>query len=173
MKKWFFLFALFFFQKTYAADLVSGIGLVKIDSKHFCVELHQAIKISEKEAFFVALDDFGGIAFRVDFTAQMTLITLPDQSVSLGDRKLKQILSLPLTRDEFLSLIQYRKPESFSNLESLEKDTEVWQNKSRKKLRVAFSDFPVLATEERYPGHIVISYKKNHFDLKWQSLETR
>lgn len=173
MRKWCFLFVLFFFQKAYAANSLKGIGLVKIASKHFQVELHQAIRISDGQAFFVGLDDFGGVAFRVDFAAQTTLITLPGQSVSLGERKLKRILSLPLTRDEFLGLIQYRQPKNFYDAPSLEADTEVWQNDYQKKLRVTFSDFSALDTQERYPSHIVISHKKHHFDLQWQSLEVK
>jgi hypothetical protein len=168
MKKSFFYLALFFCHGAYAADSLKGIGLVKIASKHVRVELHQAIQISESQVFFAGLDDFGEVTFRVDFTAQTTMIT---------DRKLKQILSLPLTRAEFLELIRHRKPESFSDISSEvlsgEMATEVWHHQHRKKLRVVFSDFSVLATQEVYPKQIRISYKKNHFDLKWQSLEAR
>lgn len=168
MKKSFFLLALFFFHGAYAADSLKGIGLVKIASKHVRMELHQAIQISANQVFFAGLDDFGEVAFRVDFMAQATMIT---------DRKLKQILSLPLTRDEFLGLIQHRKPGSFSDISSEvqpgKTGTEVWQHQRRKKLRVAFSDFSVLATQELYPKQMSISYKKNHFDLQWQSLETQ
>lgn len=166
MKKSFFLLALFFFHGAHAADSLKGIGLVKIASKRVHVEGHQAIQISENRVFFAGLDDFGEVVFRVDFTNQATMIT---------DRKLRQILSLPLTRDEFLGLIRHRKPEIFSDIssevQSEEPGTEVWHHQRYKKLRVVFSDFSVLATQELYPKQMRISYKKNHFDLQWQSLE--
>lgn len=148
---------------------IRGIALVKIMAKRVQLEAHQIINISPADAQFSALDDLGGISFIVQFNPKNILLMSPQGSTELSSNRIKTLLSLPLTKDELISIIRHDNPGSFTSIP--DQAREVWTHKRHKGLKVTFQDFQTDQTNVRYPQHITIALKNNSFDLQWVKYE--
>lgn len=175
MRPIFFLLFLLITQPVYAAPpsdttTLKGIAVVRIKSAHLGENIfQQAVVVGPDGAQFVGLTDFGNVAFVVYFDGDELRLEIPGQAtVHAGGKSLKRILSLPLNQDEFLHVICHSKPEGFKVAQ--DGDVETWTKLGEKKLAIHFSDFKKLG-KSSYPNHIVIGFKNNIFDLKWQRVE--
>lgn len=144
---------------------IRGLAVVKIKSRHVNSEWEQAIVIKGNRATLVGLDDFGGETFRIYFTKRGMTLSAMGHIVKAKPNKLKKILSLPITQDEFLNIMKYQRPEGFLVIN--ENNETVWQKKNKKKLRVRFGDFKKNKLGKDYPQKILITYKKNYLDVEW------
>jgi hypothetical protein len=131
--------------------------------------MEQAILIQGEEAHFMGLNDFGAVAFVVRFSGNRLTIDMPSGNhLETSGKKLKNILSLPLSQNEFLGVIRYERPRDFR--EVCEKGTCSWMKQGKKALSIVFSDFKSLKDFGNYPYRITLTYKKSIFDLKWQNV---
>lgn len=146
---------LFFGLQPAQAAEFKGIALIRIAAKHLKLEMHYAVRLSENDATFAALDDFGGVPFVIHFEGQkMRIQTVAGEKHRQGG-KLKSILSLPLTQAELIAVL------GGSTLPE------------RKKLRVVQSDFVASQAANPYPLHVLISSKKNEFEFTWVSVSVQ
>jgi hypothetical protein len=146
-----------------------GIALVNITGKHVQLETNQVVSISHDRATFAALDELGGISFTVQFGAKTTTLVSPEGTTNLGRRRLKTLLSLPLTKDELLSIIRHENSGGFTITTSA--DSESWTKRSS--VSVLYRDFLTATDGTTYPQHITITHKKNRFDLQWVKFERK
>lgn len=164
------LFLLFFAlaltaSQAHAQLPLSGLALVRIYGKHVELEAHQVVTLTEQTADFAALDEMGGVAFRLSFVGTKMLIVGPDGGTAMGAGKLKTLLSLPLTKDELIRIIRHERPDTF-----VEIATSRWENRRHKKLTVFFSEAgEAKGSALDFPAHVVIAYKKNALDFRWIS----
>lgn len=155
--------------QAFELDL-KGLAIVRIKSKHIPdLMTEQVVLIRGEKANFVGLNDFGAVAFVVHFSGnRLTIDTLGGSRLETSGKKLKNILSLPLSQNEFLGIIRYDKPRDFR--EDCEKGVCSWMKRGKKTLGIAFSDFQPLKGFGDYPRRIILTYKKSIFDLKWQNV---
>lgn len=138
---------------AHAADL-KGIARVRIAAKHVRMEMHFAVVIKGEDASFTALDDFGGTPFVIIFAGDKMLIrTAGRGEMRESGRKLKSILSMPLTQGELLAILSGG------------------SHPSRRKLEVITRDFLASPGTNPYPQHVLITRGKNQFELTWQSVK--
>lgn len=149
---------------------LKGLAVVRIKSKHIPdLITEQAVMIRGAEASFVGLSDFGTIAFVVRFAGNTLTIDTPNGNhLETSGKKLKNLLSLPLSKDEFLAVIRFERPPGFRAV--CENEVCTWTKPGEKALGITFSDFGPLKDFGDYPRRIVLTYKKSVFDLKWQNL---
>lgn len=154
-----------FFLPARAQAPLSGLALVHIQGKHVELEAHQVVSLTDQSADFAALDEMGGVAFRLNFMGSKMLIIGPDGGTAVGNNKLKTLLSLPLTKDELIRIIRHQRPDTF---EETEKDR--WHSRRHKKLKAVFSEMgEAKGSAPDFPAHVVISYKENELDFRWIS----
>lgn len=154
--------------RSESASSLEGIALVKIQAKHFKMEFEQAVVVDDVTAMFVGLDDFGGELFKLLFSPSGLTILASGSITETKGNKLKKILSLPLTQNEFMQVIQYDMRQGFDISKS--NDQVIWQHQKYKPLTIAFSDFKNIKKDIRYPNKIYIQYKNNYLDLTWIKL---
>jgi hypothetical protein len=162
-----FFFSLLFGMEQASAQQqpLSGLALVRIQSKAIDLEAHQVVTLTDKNADFAALDEMGGVAFRLSFVGTKMLIMGPDGETAMGAGKLKTLLSLPLTKDELVRIIRHERPATFT-----ETATGLWQNRQHKKLTVVFSEMGVAkGSSVDFPAHVLVAYKKSILDFRWIS----
>ena len=176
MRHWVFLLCLCCLFPTFNVSAqmpgtsLKGLALVHIKSRRVKDQsFQQAVVIRDGDARFIGLDDFGGIAFELTFEGWQMRLDLPGTSVKASSKKLKKLLSLPVSKQDFLAILTHNKPDAW--ILRRENDAEVWQYLRHKKLQVTFSDFMLGPVETNYPKHIVISYKDHLFELKWLNVE--
>lgn len=150
-----------------AADF-QGLALVTIHSKRVRLEIHQVISVVGERAVFAALDDFGGVPFVASFAGDRMSFLSTGGTVNAKGKKLKKILSLPLTQTEFLGILRHELPPGFSA--SSEGELEVWV-KHGKKTRAIFSEFVASDKATAYPFHILVEDGKFFFEIRWQTLQ--
>jgi len=161
----FFFSLLFVIEQASARQPLSGLALVRIQSKAINIEAHQVVTLTDQNADFFALDEMGGIAFRLSFVGTKMLIMGPDGATAMGAGKLKTLLSLPLTKDELVRIIRHERPATFTETEA-----GLWQNRQHKKLTVMFSEMGAAkASSVDFPAHVLVAYKKNILDFRWIS----
>lgn len=145
---------------------IRGVGVVKVNSRRAKGVWEQAVVITKSRAQFVGLDDFGGEIFHIDFNREGMVILAAGHVVGAPWDKLKRILSLPMSQEEFLSVLRYELPDGFSVVEN-KKDGVRWRKEKKKHLVVRFSRFFQAKRDLSYPGRILIQYKNNYFYLEW------
>lgn len=152
------------------ASSLKGLAVVHVRSRHVKDQaFQQAVVIGGGDARFIGLDDFGGVAFEFSFQGDRMSLDLPGKTVEANSKKLKRLLSLKLTKAEFLAALTHVRPEGW--LSRREYGAEVWTEPRHKKLTVTFSDFSMGPAEPYYPRRIVIAEKDHLFDLKWLNVE--
>lgn len=152
---------------------IHGVASVEIKSKHFHVQTDQVIVIDRNQARFVGMDDFGGVSFEILFQKNELVFFSSEQIFQTKGEKLKKILSLPLSQDEFLKIIKHELPIGFVSV--LNPTGEIWsdpRNSKKKKLRIHFSEF-MNRRGQRYPQRIRMECKKNFINLKWIKVDFR
>jgi len=176
--KYFFLIIILLAPCAYANGLsqdngennISGLAIVNIQSKKVNLEFEQAILVDHDKAVFVALNDFGGETFRIIFQHKKMLIVTNEGVTETSGKKLKKILSLPLSQDEFLNIVRFKLDESFDVKNG---DGKInWIHKKKKKMKILFEDFRKLSSNKLYPFHIRMEYKKNFLDFSWLKIKT-
>ncbi|MBF0104305.1 MAG: hypothetical protein HQM16_03150 [Deltaproteobacteria bacterium] len=164
---------IFFSSTVITADAratgLEGIALVKIKSKHVSMEIEQAVRVNDETALFVGLDDFGGEVFRLSFTPVGLLIIAGAALHQPGAGKLKKILSMPLTEQEFISVIRYQTAGGFDVINTDSKS--VWTHKKHKDLQVVFDDFREQKKPLMFPEHFCIQFKGHYLDLVWKKIK--
>lgn len=149
-----------------AVTAVKGIAAIRLRSRHVRDNaFRQAVIVDGGNARFVGLDDFGGIAFEMNFNGETMELSLPGRDLAAKAKKLKKLLSLPLGKDTFLAIIRYDKPSGWMVQNTA--DTETWTDPKHKKMTVRFADFLLGPLYPRYPRVITIYSGKNLFELKW------
>ncbi|MBU0505130.1 hypothetical protein KJ708_03970 [bacterium] len=146
---------------------IQGLALVSINSKRVNLELDQAVLITDKTATFIGFDDFGGEVFRISFSDKGMYIAVKGELLYAKTNQFQKILSIPLTQEEFLQIMQFRIDDN-AFVERIKEDgVIVWKKKTHKKVSVIFRDFMKTKSKRLYPKKTTISYKKNSFDLTW------
>lgn len=149
---------------------LKGLAVVHVRSKAAKDQaFQQAVVIGNGDARFVGLDDFGGVAFTFSFQGERMSLDLPGKTVEASSKRLKRLLSLRLTKADFLGILTHVRPEGWILRRA--HDAEVWNHPRHKKLSVTFSDFSLGPAEPYYPRRIVIAEKDHLFDLKWLNVE--
>ncbi len=184
-----FLLCFSFLSNAATAETLHGLANIEIRNKKTVLELTQIVTVEDDSAKFVNLDDWGSSSFTVRFEKGKLRFDAADSADGTASVSLKRALSLPLTQDEFLSILHYRRLESrfdvVPNDQSESKTVAVmengsclalkpgpevtWQHKRHKKLKIVFRDF-VRINGKDYPQYILITQKKTIFYLQWQKL---
>lgn len=174
MKKIFIiLFGLFILSEpVFAVTAIKGLATVRLVSRNMNVELEQATIIEGDKAFFQGLNDLGGEVFEAVFEPGAVYFSVGGATLGSTRPSLKKVLSLPLTRDEFLAILKHERPESFEDSCDCGHEA-VWQHKKYPKLLVNFDQMAPINQLKEFPRHVHIEYKKNVFDLQWLTLETK
>ena len=146
---------------------IQGLALVSINSKRVNLELDQAVLITEALATFVGFNDFGGEVFRISFSDKGMYIAAKGDLLYAKTNQFKKILSMPLTQEEFMKIMKFRFDDKVFKQTKKDKETVVWEKKTKKKVLVTFQDFIKTQSNRLYPKRITISHKKNSFDLTW------
>ncbi|MCP5464583.1 MAG: hypothetical protein H7A33_06130 [Deltaproteobacteria bacterium] len=173
LRSWIFglvVFCCFIFSVEAFAEQISGLAQVQLNAKRIHFDVTQAILLTPDQADFLALDDFGGALFRVQFKGdKLFILGTQDSGYQSNSGKLKKILSLPVTQKEFLQIMNYQKPEDF--LLSVQNGVVIWESTKKNGLRAKFSDFRKLDAQRTYPRNIVLEFKKRSFRLSWTKLK--
>ncbi len=116
MKYFFILFSvplLFFSSPSFAVTALSGQAQVILKSKKKIQRFDQAIVVDrEGNAAFEALDDFGNTVFRLNFIDNQLMLETGGGLYQSSDSRLGRLITLPLTREEFISFLLYRLPQT-------------------------------------------------------------
>jgi hypothetical protein len=151
-----------------AADF-KGLALVKVRSKRVRLEMHQVVVVRGDQAVFVALDDFGGVPFVVEFKdGRLRFKTAAGNTTARGE-KLKTVLSLPLTAADFLGILRHEPPAGFKAV--TEGDQEIWI-RDGKKMRAVFSEFVARDRATAYPQRILIENGNYFLEIRWQNRQS-
>ena len=171
-----FFYLLLLPPSALAADVLAGLDLhglaiMRIHSRHIKpIALEEAVTILEHDARFVGLTDFGTVSSQIVFSENhMVLMKADGVTPDSRGLRLHSILNLPLSEDEFLAIIAYRRPDGFT-VTAASSNRETWKKNKNKKLTVTFFDFAKTASVARFPRRIAIKYGKNDFELKWQNV---
>lgn len=144
---------------TFSRNL-EGLALVSVKSKQIRLQNHMVIRLSSADAQFAAIDELGGIPFVVTLDEESLQIHSSEGSADLKNKAVKTFLSLPISKEAFLSVLND------------EPDEEFWLHQKKKKLMISFQDFQEIpGGQKKYPRRIRIEYKKNFFELVWQHLK--
>ncbi len=141
-----------------------GLAFVEIRNAKTVLELTQIVNITDTGVQFVNLDDWGNETFQVSFDGKKMRLVSPGTDVQIANSPLQRALQLPLTQDEFLSILRFERPENFKACES--EDGISWHKPKYKKLKILFEKFGTIA-KTNLPLEFRIQYKKNLFHLKW------
>jgi hypothetical protein len=136
------------------------------------IELEQATVIEGSQAYFQGINDMGGEVFEATFRPEAVYFSVSGAVYANTKLSLQPILSLPLTRDEFLAILKHERPESFEDPCDCGHEA-VWRHKKYPKLMVSFDQMAPVDHVKEFPRHVRIEYKKNVFDLQWLTLETK
>lgn len=149
-------------------DSFKGLALIHLKSRRLSDQIYeQAVIVKGKEAQFVGLSNLGTVAFVLTFQNDEMILQSPAGGYVGKNKKLRKLLSLPLTKEEFLAVIRYEKPQDFHFKETSTRDKVSWIKPKRQKMKIEFSNF---MEDKSYPKQIRIEYKHSFFDLKWQNL---
>lgn len=168
----FCLLALIVTSSVYAQEgydlSLKGLALVTLKSRRLNLEVEQAIVVKNQMAAFVGLDDFGGESFRLIFTPAGMTIVAGGQAMQTSGKKLKKIISLPLSQKEFLDIVAYQMQGGFTVKKENEK---TYWTRDKKKVVVEFSQFKKMGKRGRFPWRVFIRHKKNSLKLDWMNLK--
>lgn len=154
---------------------LKGHAAIEWKYKKRLFRFDQAIVIQSLDrSTFETLDDFGNTVFKLGFIGDDLILFQGDEGNVYDKSKFKKLLSLPLSRDEFIKALFYRIPDvtqfkfkigSNGTLEKYEKKT----GKSKLRYKVIYSDFRDV-NGTLYPFGINIVAKKTQLKIKWQSI---
>ncbi|MBI2340301.1 MAG: hypothetical protein HYU99_08065, partial [Deltaproteobacteria bacterium] len=142
--------------------LLRGHALVEWSSGKRIYRFDQVIVIAnEGSADFETIDDFGNTLLRFGFA---------DGKIRLG-----KLLSLPLSRDEFIAYLLYRVPERDDRAISVNADGRVIgvEKKSKsqnKRYKISFRDFKKRGNI-LYPKTIEMTSRKTSLKITWKNAE--
>ena len=169
MKKYFLCLLVLFSPNAFALNH-KGLALIEIRNSQTILELTQIVSITDEKVVFVNLDDWGNESFQVIFNGKVMRLVADGTDMQIAHSPLKRALRLPLTQEEFLSIVRFVKPENFSASE--DEQGIVWKKPKYKKLKILFQKFGTIA-KTNLPSDIQIQYKKNSFHLKWFNTNTK
>ena len=158
-----FFLVLFSASECFAFD-ISGLALINLKNKKMSFSIDQAVILDDEGALFVGIDDFGGELFKLDFKKTRVEILSAGKIYYSKKNTLKRIISLPLTREEFLSLFYFKAPDTFKVVEN------TWVHTKYKGLKIIFKDF-IDIKGKSIPKGFEITYKRNLFEFQWVSLK--
>ncbi|OGN63083.1 MAG: hypothetical protein A3F09_01305 [Chlamydiae bacterium RIFCSPHIGHO2_12_FULL_49_11] len=141
-----------------------GHAIVEWSAKKRVYRFDQAVVIKTvNEASFETLDDFGNTVLRLDFTGGDVMLA-------------RHALSLPLSRDEFISYLLYQLPEQVDGLDA-EYDAdgrligvEKKSKQAGKRYKISFRDFEKKG-KILYPKTIEITSRKGNLKISWRNVE--
>ncbi len=149
-----FFFFLFFLLplSAMAIESIHGVADVTLIKKSRTYHFTQVLVINGlDDAHFEALDDFGNTLFRVNFSRHgRTILETGSGDYSLGNRRFKKLLSLPISKEEFIGVLL-----DYPNYEKNKKIKFVSTNRSNK-----FS----------YPNEIRMISKKATLVIVWKKI---
>src|SRR3989338_4567826 len=106
-----FLFLVFF---VLSADIVlaqaptyQGLALTSLVSKQMNLQIIQSVRIFSDHAEFVGVDDFGNPIFHIRFGSRGMQFYDGQSSYSVKKDHLKKIISLPISQQDFLSVLRF------------------------------------------------------------------
>jgi hypothetical protein len=159
-----FLFLFVFISSSSLSFDLKGLARLEIQNRKINLEMDQAVIISDNLIEIHAIDDFGGTPFKIIFVQDSLQIWTNHKMYAAKGSKLKKILSLPLTQDQFMHILRYELPKGFQK--TTQEQTELWQSDRHKKLKIQLSDF-TSKLDQVYPRIIEIRDRKNLFKLTW------
>lgn len=164
-----FLFFCFFPSLAFSENL-EGLALISVKSARVQLQNHMVVYLNPDRARFVAIDELGGVPLVVDVDEDRLQIQSSEGSTDLKKKAMKQLLSLPIPKEEFLAVLNYNPSSLFLSRSS--GDQEFWLHQKKKKLMISFQDFhKTKGSLKGYPHRIRIEYKKNFFEIVWTHLK--
>lgn len=147
-----FIVLLFYSSLAYSIESIRGVADVTLIKKTHTYHFTQAVVIDGlDDADFEALDDFGNTLFRVDFSKNgKTILETGLRDYTLGNRRFKKLLSLPISKEEFIGVLL-----DYPNCEENKKIKIVSTNRKN-----IFS----------YPNEIRIISKKATLAIVWRKI---
>lgn len=169
-----FLASVFFSNVGLADGHLSrkGLAVVHVHSRHINREFTVGIFLALDNVRFLGIDDFGGVPFVMGFDRDKLTLLENREMIQTGSGTVKKLLSMPVKRDEFLSLLNYHD----LSRNFVRQDTagqKIWRHKKKKNMRAVFDDFRSCGEDKKlFPHRLKLSYKKYFFSLAWQKCES-
>ncbi len=158
---------------AFAVGNLKGLTILKIKAKHINVELEQAVIINGDQAIFQGLDDLGGDVFTAVLGEQNIDFLVQGRLIKSKNNSLQKVLSLPLTRTEFLSILRHEKPATFEESCPCEGE-QYWKPMDKRKMKVTYSDPAWIGgTKEYFLKHVRIENDDYYFDLTWKNVSIK
>lgn len=161
MKKWVCICLCLFFLNSAVAQSKNLVHL-KLFSKKIALEMDAVATVSKDSFTLVALDDFGGQPFLLEFVNDQMFFVRAGQAYTLKKGS-GALLQMPLSKGDLMSFLKFKKPLGFEAVSKL-----VWRSQKHPKLKVEFSPQSFKVDQRRVPRSFRIEYQDHDFEWQWK-----
>lgn len=144
------------------AKPVKNLVELKLHSKKIAMRMDAVAILQEHSFQIVALDDFGGQPFELQFINDEMLFFKGGATYELKKGS-KSLLNMPLAQGDFVQIIHHIRPTQFKEVSKTS-----WVSTKDSKLRVEFSPQSFKVGGKDWPRSFRIEYKNNSFEWQWK-----